>query len=139
MTGKGLYKFSWDCGSMGDLDGLFVATHEEVDEIIGKEVYFGEVLGKHSEIFGVIEESDIKLLTTDPLIVGTMEQYVTYRGAICGYNPVALYRAADDDYDDTDEDWDDSCDAEADSQDSDDEPVIGVDIVRPFMNDDSDD
>jgi len=138
MTGKGLYRFSCDCGRMGDLDGLFVATQEEVDEVIGKEVYFGEVLGKHSEIFGVIEENEITLLTTDPLIVGTMEQYVTYRGAICGYNPVAIYRDANEDYDDTDDDWEDS-DDEIDSQELDDNSATGVDMIRPFLHDDSDD
>jgi hypothetical protein len=32
-------------------------------------VYFGEVLGKHSEIYGPIETSDIELVTSDPSAV----------------------------------------------------------------------
>jgi hypothetical protein len=36
---------------MGALSGIFVAEEEAVEALIasGKEVYFGEVLGKHSE------------------------------------------------------------------------------------------
>lgn len=58
---KGIYSFHWDCGRMGGLDGLFVADSESVAKAIGKKVYFGEVLGKHSEIFGTLEEGDLKL------------------------------------------------------------------------------
>jgi hypothetical protein len=46
---------------MGELEGLFVADSESVSKAIGKQVYFGEVLGKHSEIFGTLEEGDLKL------------------------------------------------------------------------------
>lgn len=37
-----LYSFYWDCGRMGNLDGLFVAEESTVESAIGKEVYFGE-------------------------------------------------------------------------------------------------
>lgn len=30
--------------------------------IVGKRVYFGEIAGKHSEIYGTIDESDIKII-----------------------------------------------------------------------------
>lgn len=43
---KYLYKFHWDCGRNGDLQGLFVATEDEVKDAIGSEAYFGEVLGE---------------------------------------------------------------------------------------------
>jgi len=33
---------------------LFVATEEEIENAHGREVYFGEVLGKHSGIWGNI-------------------------------------------------------------------------------------
>ena len=39
-----------DFGRMGELQGLFVAEELDVQDLIGKEVYFDEVLGKHSEI-----------------------------------------------------------------------------------------
>lgn len=62
---KYLYKFYWDCGRMGDLETLFVATEDEVKDLIGRNAYFGEVLGKHSEIEGEIEEKDITRLDLD--------------------------------------------------------------------------
>lgn len=39
---KNLYSFYWDCGRQGSLDGLFTATPEEVESIIGTDVYFGK-------------------------------------------------------------------------------------------------
>lgn len=59
---KYLWKFHWNCGRSGSLDGLFVATEQEVEDMIGCEAYFGEVLGKHSEVYGQIEQNDIRKL-----------------------------------------------------------------------------
>lgn len=58
---KGIYSFYWDCGRSGHIDGLFVADSEDVAKAIGKEVYFGEVLGKHSEIYGALDANEITL------------------------------------------------------------------------------
>lgn len=62
---KKLYSFNWDCGRMGWLAGLFVAEESDVEGAIGKEVYFGEVLGKHSEIYGTLEEKDLAVVSED--------------------------------------------------------------------------
>lgn len=62
---KILVKFRWDCGRQGKLEGLFVCTEEDRQKLIGKHVYFGEVLGKHSEIAGTIEESELTVLSED--------------------------------------------------------------------------
>ncbi len=47
---KDLYRFSVYCGRMGELEGHFFASEEEIAEIETRSIYFGEVLGKHSEI-----------------------------------------------------------------------------------------
>ena len=60
-----LWKFHWDCGRQGDLDGVFIATEEEVQSLVGQEVYFGEVLGKHSEVYGTIEQGEITMITNN--------------------------------------------------------------------------
>lgn len=74
---------------MGDLDGLFVATQEEVDRVVGKEVYFGEVLGKHSEIYGTLESGDLTVIEVDEKAV---EAIVAVTGpTISGYNPLVYY------------------------------------------------
>lgn len=51
MTQLKLWKFSEDYGRCGDAEGLFIATEEEVDKFLDKRnICFGEVLGKHSEV-----------------------------------------------------------------------------------------
>lgn len=82
---KAVYKLHFDCGRMGELNGLFVADTEKVRELIesGEEVYFGEVLGKHSEVCGPIEESDISLVSTDENVIKVIEEHDLENG----YNP----------------------------------------------------
>jgi hypothetical protein len=94
---KYLYKFHWDCGRMGDLETLFVATEDEIKDLIGRDTNFGEVLGKHSEIYGTIEEKDITKIDLDPETVEKVSKilgitwsgysifdYVKYECPICG-------------------------------------------------------
>lgn len=66
-----LYKFKFNCGRNGDLYGLFIEDSEKVRELIKsrKTVYFGEVLGKHSEICGPIDEDEIEFVSNDPLVI----------------------------------------------------------------------
>jgi G:T/U-mismatch repair DNA glycosylase len=74
---KGIYKLSLDCGRMGTLQGVFIATDRQVKELVSSkiEVYFGEILGKHSEVWSAIEKKHIKLLTTDSKAVEVVEKY----------------------------------------------------------------
>jgi hypothetical protein len=62
---KALYDFHWDCGRMGDVEGLFVADKETVQKYIGKDVYFGEILGKHSEVYGILGQEDLTIVSED--------------------------------------------------------------------------
>lgn len=81
---KAIYKFNWDCGRMGDLEGVFVATVEEINGRLGKEIHFGEVLGKHSEITGKLEAKDVKLISYDPVFVKLFED----NNLETGHNPL---------------------------------------------------
>lgn len=81
-----LYKFHWDCGRMGDLEGLIFATPEEIKSILGKHVYFGEVLGKHSEICGDVEEKDFTKINIDSETVLKLYNAVDNR-TLSGYSP----------------------------------------------------
>ena len=82
---KGIYRFNFSCGRQGDLTGVFISTQERVDKLIetGIEVYFGEVLGKHSEIYGSIEKEEIEFITDDEKSVSVIETH----GLTTGYNP----------------------------------------------------
>lgn len=87
---KFLWQFYWDCGRSGSVEGLFVATEKEVKEAIGKDVYFGEILGKHSEIYGVLEEQDIGKVKVSSEAV---EEIAKILGTTwSGYNPLDYLR-----------------------------------------------
>ena len=81
-----LYRFYEDCGRIGDLRGLFVADDEkDVAPAIGKRAYFGEVLGKHSEV--VIERLEARhfdALTADQDFVAKFKEY----RCASGFNPL---------------------------------------------------
>ncbi len=82
---KKLYKFYWDCYRNGSLEGVFVAEESEVTDAMGSTAYFGEVLGKHSEVQGVLEEKDITLVTDNPEVIKVFEEH--FQGSI-GWNPL---------------------------------------------------
>lgn len=82
-----LVRFAWDCGRMGNVEGLFVTTQEELDVAYGKEVYFGEILGKHSEVHGTLTIEDITVVSEDQDFI---EKLVALLGtSLSGYNPLS--------------------------------------------------
>ena len=80
-----VYRFHWDCGRNGDLTGVFVADEEEIQASIGRHVYFGEVLGKHSEIYGDLGADDFQELTDDQDFIEKAEKF---RLVPTGFNPI---------------------------------------------------
>jgi len=84
---KALYKFHWDCGRMGGISGLFVADTVEIDRALGEEVYFGQVLGKHSEIFGTLDPEDIQVATDDQEFIAKLVE-IFGSPLISGLNPL---------------------------------------------------
>lgn len=83
---KVLYEFYFDCGRQGSLEGLFIAEESVVNKVMGKEVYFGEVLGKHSEVFGPLEDKDLTVKSTDQEFIGKLEGLLGR--SVSGYNPL---------------------------------------------------
>lgn len=65
---EAIYEFNVDCGRMGDLEGIFVAKKKDIEWLLNfkYEVYFGEVLGKHSEVFFKIQPKHIKMVSDNP-------------------------------------------------------------------------
>ncbi len=82
---KAIYRLHFGCGRMGQLDGIFVEEEEKVNHLIesGEHIYFGEVLGKHSEIAGPIEPQDISLVTNDQRAIEVFEHF----NLATGHNP----------------------------------------------------
>lgn len=80
-----LYKFFWDCGRQGNIEGVFIAEESDVEKL--SYVYFGEVLGKHSEIGGDLEEKDITIVSEDQELISKLEEVFGSK-TISGYNPL---------------------------------------------------
>jgi len=80
---KAIYKMTIDCGRMGNLYGQFIATKEAITELIGNEIYFGEVLGKHSDVNVHLKKEHFKMVTDDQKVVAMFEKY----DFSSGYNP----------------------------------------------------
>lgn len=89
---KGIYSFYWDCGRSGELTGLFIATEERMKEVMGRSLYFGEVLGKHSEVYGTLNEDDVELITTDEIAISIVEKYKL----TSGFNPLLYLKDEED-------------------------------------------
>lgn len=85
-----LYRFYWDCGRQGDVDGLFTSEESTVNESIGKHVYFGEILGKHSEVHGTLSAEDIEVVSDDQDFIEKLENLLGTN--ISGYNPLHYLR-----------------------------------------------
>ncbi len=83
---KVLVSFYWDEGRMGDVEGLFVTTKERIEKSLGKEVYFGEILGKYSEIFGTLKKKDFTVKSDDPAFIDKLVEIIGSE-TISGYNP----------------------------------------------------
>lgn len=83
MSSKVLYRFNWDCGRMGSLEGIFVSSDEDVAKALGEEVYFGEVLGKHSEIYGTLDAEDLTVLTDDQEFIDKAIEYELVPSGFC--------------------------------------------------------
>ena len=85
---KVIARFYSDCGRIGSLEGLFTATKEDIVKITGKEIYFGEVLGKHSEVIHEIAGigDDIHILSEDQDFIEKFEQ-IMGAGTVSGYSP----------------------------------------------------
>lgn len=96
---KGIYRFWQNWGRMGELHAIFVADAADVANAIGKRLYFGEVLGKHSDIYGPLEASDVTLVSDAADDVATFERLKL----ASGYNPLEYLDEADDEEDEKDD------------------------------------
>lgn len=66
-------------------EGIFLATQEDIDSIIGKEIYFGELEGKHSDVSLVMEASMFTKLDVSDKFLG---EFKKHRELLVGVNPL---------------------------------------------------
>jgi hypothetical protein len=82
---EAVYKLQFDCGRNGSLTGIFIEEKELVDALVKSkiEIYFGEVLGKHSEVCGPIEENEIMLISDSSEVISIIKEHDLENG----FNP----------------------------------------------------
>lgn len=80
---KSLYKFYSYFGRMGSLEGVFVSKDTDIENLIGKNIYFGECLGKHSDVYLTIEDKHLTKLSDNTEVIKIFEESI---GTV-GYNP----------------------------------------------------
>jgi len=95
MATKGVYKFKYLMGRSADIEGVFIATNEEIASVIGKEVDFGEIAGKHSQVIIDIGQNNIRLVSEDPDFVERFESL----DCTCGISPLDYYEPDEEDED----------------------------------------
>lgn len=83
-----MYRFALDCGRMGELSSVFTATPEDIAASIGRRAYFGEALGKHSDIRTDLTEDHFELVTDNQEFVGMFDKF----RLSTGYNPLDYLR-----------------------------------------------
>lgn len=100
MDKEKIWHYYCSFGRMGFIEGMFVATESEIDKHIGANVYFGEVLGKHSEIYTEFDWSDLTELTEDENLI---EKCVENNIVPNGYNPLDYIQEEESDEEDEEE------------------------------------
>ena len=80
-----LYRFCWPQRRGGDVEGLFVEDSDVVENAIGSDVYFGEICGKHSDVYGTLDEEDLTVISEDQEKVNWLVDILGR--SISGYNP----------------------------------------------------
>lgn len=83
-----IVKFKADYGRNGNLDGLFICTQDQLDAIFGKDVYFGEVLGKHSNVTVDLQKDDFEIISDDQDFIAKLKKVFKITSTISGHNPI---------------------------------------------------
>lgn len=87
---KKLYKMSVDYGRQGEVEGLFIGDSEKVEgEMIGQEIYFGEILGKHSEVYFEWSSEHFKVIDLPQETLAVLKKELG--DTLSGYNPQGIW------------------------------------------------
>ena len=80
-----LYRFCWPQRRGGGVEGLFVEDSDVVENAIGSDVYFGEICGKHSDVYGTLDEEDLTVVSEDQEKINWLVDILGR--SVSGYNP----------------------------------------------------
>lgn len=68
MSKENIYKFKGDF-YYAVIEGIFVANEDAMKFILNKEIQFGEIAGKHSDLNWILDEDEITLISSDKDLV----------------------------------------------------------------------
>lgn len=71
---KKLWKLEWKIEGVA-IGGLFVATDEEVQAIVGKEVCFSDEVGDFSGLKGTVKDEEITFVSDSLIVIESVEKY----------------------------------------------------------------
>lgn len=80
-----IYKFCWDCGKHGCVASVFLAKPSEILDLIGQTIDLGSIFGKHSDVSGIMESTDITKIECTARFAN--ECLEVFGDTICGPNP----------------------------------------------------
>lgn len=89
-----VYKYEQHFGRMGTLQSVFVASDKDIKALMGRRVYLGEVLGKHSEVTATADDKTIRMLSDDKAVVSF---FVEHLGGCAGTDLLGHMRDQEDD------------------------------------------
>lgn len=121
--GEYLWHFTWGLRG-GVLEGLFFATLDQMTRArkANKKVYFGEALGKHSEVEVRFKDLGVTLATNRPELIAAQREIFAGIGCKCmGYNPIEILDEMEEDEESEASEDDDSDSSEEEESES--EPV----------------
>ena len=84
---KVIVEFYWDLGRMGEVSSTFVCDKSQLGDLYGREVYFGEILGKHSEVYGTVEEGHLTIKSEDQEFIKKFQEIMGENWST-GHNPL---------------------------------------------------
>lgn len=73
---KKLWKLEWEFENV-TAGGLFVATDEEIQNLIGKEMSFGEMAGTLNGLSRTIKDEDITFVSDSLIVMESVEKYAS--------------------------------------------------------------
>jgi hypothetical protein len=96
---KALYKIDLHL-HYANATGLFIEDKEKVEWLLETkpEIYFGEISGKHSEVFGALDKDDIQMITDDPDDLKVVERLHLEHGINPFWYPTGDYKTVMDMY-----------------------------------------
>lgn len=73
---KKLWKLEWNIENVV-IGGLFIATDEEMQRLIGKEIHFGDSSGDFSGLSRVMKDEEITFVSDSLVVVESVEKYAS--------------------------------------------------------------